>query len=124
MKQNAVSKNTVLSELLSIEVRLDQVPDLLLGFFQSTNLGEGAVRRLEVNVIRSPASTADSDLLPRPQRQQGRNHQTQHHKQDHSDGLRQKRILFFERDRSDQADANEKHKATQEVAAEQGQPSE
>src|SRR5450432_3304949 len=124
MKQNAVSKNTVLSELFSTEVRLDQIPDLLLGFFQSTNIGEGAVRRLGLNVVRSPGSSGGSDLLPRSHRQQGRNHQTQHHKQDHSDSLRQKRILFFERDRSDQADTNEKHKATQEVAGEQGQPAE
>src|ERR1017187_5903090 len=93
MEQDAVSKDTVLSELLSVEVRLNltvlsellsvevrlnQIPDLLLGFFQSTDIGEGAARRLEVNVVRSPGSSAGSDFLPRPHRQRGRYHQTQH----------------------------------------------
>src|SRR5712692_8220822 len=53
MKQDTVSKDTVLSELLSIEVRLDQVSDLLLGLFQSTDIGKGEGRCLEVIVVRS-----------------------------------------------------------------------
>ena len=112
MKQNAVPKHPVLLRTSFHPGSPGPGP----GFASWTSSRPPTSAKVRVGVFelvvsRSPTPTARSDLLPRPHRQQGRDHQTQHNKQDDSDSFRQKRILFFERNRRDQASANEEHES-------------